>query len=91
MLLSILTTSITATATDCTDVIKAADAAIDAKKKEVAICRLALTQSLEENTRLNADVKDKDEKLGAWYRNPFIVGPIGISIGIIGASILLKK
>lgn len=71
---------------DCRDVIRAADRALDAKKKEISLCQLGLMQALEDNRLLKAEVQDMKESEGSVWRNPFFL----IAVGAIGGIIIAK-
>lgn len=69
----------------CDDVIKAADKALAAKDQEIKVCRLGLTQTLDENTALNDELKNTKAKLESPLRNPFVMG----SVGAVLATVLI--
>lgn len=73
----------------CKDVIAKCDATIEAKNKALGLCNLALVKAEESNGALQTQVTDKNDQLGSWYRNPFIVGIMGVLAG--GAAYALIK
>lgn len=67
----------------CDEALTAAGEVIEAKKKVISLCNLGLSQTLEKNKILKIEVDEKSRELDAWYRNPFIVGALGIAAGIV--------
>lgn len=67
----------------CDKALTACDAALEARKKEVSLCNLALTQTLDQNYNLNLQLDDKNAELNKWYRNPFVVFALGVAAGIV--------
>lgn len=63
----------------------------DERNKEVELCRLGLTQAREYGGLMTEKVIERDDQLSAWYRNPFVVGVIGVLIGGIATGYALKK
>ena len=55
---------------------------VDAKNKEIQICRLGLKQSINSSALLRLEIKDRDEQLGRFYRNPFIM----LGLGLVGGA-----
>ena len=37
------------------------------------------------------DINKKDEQLGAWYRNPFVVGALSLVVGAAAMGYALKN
>lgn len=74
---------------DCERVISAADAALKARDGEIAAQKTAIDDLTNDlvatQARLNADTAE----LHAWYRNPFILIPLGVLVG--GATTLYLK
>lgn len=71
---------------ECLPLIQAADQALEAKQKQIEIRDLRIQQASDEINRLVIEVDKKDTELGAFYRNPFIMG----LVGALTAAILLK-
>lgn len=67
----------------CDSALSACDEALNARKREVQLCQLALVQASHQAETLNVQLKDREEQLGAWYRNPFIMITLGIVAGAI--------
>jgi hypothetical protein len=80
----------TQAAPSCQEVIAAADRAIEAKNKEIQICRLALDQTIDRALTLEKDVKDRDEKLSSPLRNPFVMATAGVLLGLVVAGYVRK-
>ena len=75
---------------DCESTLEACDKAVETCKKAkeakdgaLQLCNLALTESIDEVARLNGVVDERNEQLDAWYRNPFIMGILGVAAGIV--------
>lgn len=75
---------------DCSKVIEAADKAIGALENEVAICRQGLLIYSEQNKALVEDNAAKSRALEAWYRNPWIVGGLGLLGGVVTGVIISR-
>lgn len=67
----------------CDKAVKACGDALDARKKEVSLCNLALTQTLEDNSSLRIQIDNKEAELNKWYRNPIIMGVLGVAAGVL--------
>lgn len=83
-------TSVNVTKADCQSQLSACDNALtacielkDAQKKELSLCKLGLSQTLDKAVMLQIEVDDKTRELNSWYRNPFILAPLGIISGIL--------
>ncbi len=70
----------------CREIITACDEALSARKKELQLCDLGLKQSLDTNASLRQDVQDRDAKLGAIWRNPWLYLALGIAAGVVIAK-----
>ncbi len=80
LMLSIATTTARA---DCGSVIKACDNALAAKNKEISLCQLGLTQSLDRSLEQDRTIAERDRQLSSVFRNPFFLLAIGAVAGII--------
>jgi len=89
LIITLLGTS-TCRAADCDKVIETCDRALAAKDKQIRLCDLALAQSIERGGQLTFELRQKDEQLSAWYRNPFTMATIGVLLGIVATGIALK-
>lgn len=65
----------------CDEVISKCDAALAAKNKQIQKLELGLTKQTERVADLSQQVEDKNQQLQAWYRNPLIVGALGLVAG----------
>lgn len=74
---------------DCRNALSAADTLIRDLKKEIDLCQLIVTIQQQSIVTLTLQNDEKAEQLSSAFRNPFILGGIGISMGVI-AVILLK-
>lgn len=74
----------------CNDVIKSCDSALAAKNNEIKVCRLGLTQTLDENVALNEQLKSANNKLASPLRNPFFLTTVGVVIGIVVVGFVKK-
>lgn len=63
---------------------------VDAQKKEIGLCRLGLTQSLDNNAMLSIEIKDKQDQLQSWYRNPFVMVAVGLVLGGVAVGAAIK-
>lgn len=96
MIIAVLATSTTAEAQDqskCPEVLDKCDkalndctAAIDAKNQEIAVCRLALDQSLDRTVHLVMDLDDANRKLSSPFRNPYLMIGAGAAIGALATK-----
>lgn len=75
----------------CDDIVRTCDAALEARKKEVSLCRLALRQSMDRSAMLELEVENQNKKLGSFTRNPFIMATIGIVTGFVVTGLVLRK
>lgn len=60
------------------------DKALEARKKELDLTKLALDYSVDTNKKLAEQVKEKDEQLGSIWRSPYL----WFGLGVLGTSIL---
>lgn len=67
----------------CDAALGACDTALQDKKEQIRLCDIAVMQATDYGTLLNVQVKERDEELGAWYRNPFIMITLGIVTGAV--------
>jgi peptidoglycan hydrolase CwlO-like protein len=75
----------------CRDVIKACDETIASKNKALEISNLAIKEAQKQVGDLTTQVNDKNEQLSAWYRNPFILGMLGVLAGGLATAIVIKR
>lgn len=69
----------------CEDVISKCDAAIAAKNKHIEKLELGLTTQTQRVADLSSQLEDKNSELQSWYRNPFVVGALGL---VAGAAVI---
>jgi hypothetical protein len=69
----------------CEEVIAKCDAALAAKNTQIKKLELGLTAQTERVADLSSQLEDKNSQLQAWYRNPFVVGALGL---VAGAAII---
>lgn len=86
LITSILTAPLRANA-DCKGDIVVCDKALQATKKEVQLCDLAVKELRDETDALNASLQSEQHKLEAWYHNPFIL----VALGMIAGGFLMKR
>lgn len=70
----------------CNSVLQKCDEALQARKKELNLCNLALTQNLSETGELSTKLSDSEDKLNSIWRNPFLL----IGLGLVGGVLLVK-
>lgn len=87
--LLILINATTSSAQTCDEVLTACDRALNFQI-EMNEAQRELLVDMESLNRAQADlISQKNNQLEAWYRNPFVVGGVGISVGVIlGAAIV---
>jgi hypothetical protein len=68
------------------DAIKKCNKAYDDKKAEVELCDLALEETKRIKDDANSQLKEKDDQLNAWYRNPLI----WFILGVFGGALVAK-
>lgn len=66
----------------CNVAVEDCRAALDARNKEIQLCRLGLIQSLDRQGQLNANLEDAQDKLGSPFRNPWLMIALGLVIGV---------
>jgi hypothetical protein len=70
----------------CPDVLRACDAALKAKQRELDLADLGIQYRQDEVVRLQKENTQLRERSGAWYSNPFVWSAIGVIAGTyIGA------
>ena len=74
----------------CDDVIKACDEALEEKNKALKISDIAIQQCQSSRADMINEIEDLRDEVGAWYRNPFIVGLLGAAAAST-AYLLLRK
>lgn len=74
----------------CDSVLAKCDAALAAKNKHIEKLELGLTKQTERVADLSNQVQEANEKLQSPFRNPFIVGTVGVALGILIMGIALK-
>lgn len=85
------TPSPTATARQCDSVIKKCDDTLKEKNKALDLADLALKKCQDQNAAKNKELDSLRESNSAWYKNPFIVGIIGIAAGVVlGKTVIFK-
>ena len=72
--------------TQCVEVVDQCKTALEARKREVELCRLGLQQSQSTNSQLNEELEQKNKQLEAWYRNPWLL----LAIGLVGGVALTR-
>ncbi len=76
--------------TDCKNALNAADMLIQDLKDEISVRKNLEESQQTQIVSLTLQNEEKETALASPFRNPFIVGGIGISIGAI-TVLLLKK
>ncbi len=66
-------------------------AALQRRKREVTLCNLGLTQSIEQQGRLTYEVREAQDKLQSPFRNPFVMTTVGVVLGLVVGGIFLRK
>lgn len=74
----------------CDEAVESCKAALEARKEEIKLCRLGLSQSLDRNDQLARELDDKNSQLQKFYRNPFIMTTLGVVIGIVVTGLATK-
>lgn len=74
--------------TQCKEVIQKCDKALSDKNKAIKSADKVISTCKEQNGKLITQVKEKDEDLNKWYRNPFVVGLLGIAVGLSGGLLI---
>lgn len=64
--------------------------ALDLRNEEIRICRLGLTQAVHANADLKLSLDDANAKLNSPLRNPFVIGTVGVLIGILVTGLATK-
>lgn len=87
-MISIAVTGTITRADDCRPLIESCDKALADKKREIELCKLGLTQTIDQTKQLIQDVQDRDAKLSSMWRNPFFLIPLGLAAGMVTHAIL---
>lgn len=74
----------------CEEVIQKCDAALEAKNKQIKKLELGLATQTERVADLSSQLEDKNSQLQSPFRNPFIMGTVGVLIGIVVTGYALK-
>lgn len=74
----------------CKKVIEQADRTIAAKNKALELSDLAFKSCTENSGRLQTDLNDRNEELSSWYRNPWIMGGLGLLAGAAAYAIIKR-
>lgn len=91
--LSIIGNASTASS-NCDSVLKACDEAltacektVDAKNKQIKLCDLALKRATDSAAFNRVQYEKAQEKLDAWYRNPYVMFGLGLAAGVIAIEV----
>lgn len=76
---------------DCKQLTDKADKIIAEQQKTIDLYKQKDAQQTKNLVDLSTSLDDKTAQLSAWYRNPFIVGTLGLLVGAAGATYLLRK
>ncbi len=76
-------------ASACRSAITAADRVIADQQKEIESYKTETDTLTKRITDLNVSLNEKIHADEAWYRNPFVIGAIGIIVG--GAGVVYLK
>lgn len=79
----------TAKLAECNNVLTKCGETVKAKNKELNLCHIGLKQSLEFSAETNKQLDSANEKLASPFRNPFLLIPLGIALGIL-AGVAVK-
>ena len=74
----------------CTITLNACDGALKARKKEVRLCSLGLVKSQDVISKQDSVIQDQQDSLNSIWRNPFFIGLIGFSAGVIVTAVVIK-
>lgn len=69
----------------CEEVLDKCGQAVEAKNKHIQKLELGLAKQTERVVDLSSQLEDKNSQLQAWYRNPFVVGALGL---VAGAAVI---
>ncbi len=75
---------------ECKEVIDKADKALAEKDKQIDLYHTSLDHANSVIALQMAHINDSDAELSAWYRQPLVVGGIGISVGVLLLELLKK-
>ncbi len=67
----------------CDAAVHSCDKALDARNKEISLCRLGLTQTLDAKREIEAQLKAEQEKHGSLLRNPWLYLALGVVAGVV--------
>jgi len=79
-----------ARAADCEPIIREADRTIQAKNAQIERLKLGLEQAQGDRAYLSREVKEKDEQMSAFYRNPIVMLSLGLLGGIVAGVVIAK-
>lgn len=74
----------------CWDAVGACNQVVKAKDKEISLCQLGLVQTLDHAAMLDLELKDTQDKLQSWYRNPFVMVALGLIVGGVAVGAAIK-
>lgn len=87
----VTTTAMAQPKPECKDVIAACDKALEDKNKALTLANLAITNCIKHGTNVQLQLNEKTDELNRWYRQPLIVGIIGVLVGGVAYSLLENK
>jgi hypothetical protein len=97
MLLTLFGSSLARAQTDCKPVVKSCnealnrcDEALNTKNHALSLADLALNKCVVHGTILNMQLKDANDELDSWYRNPLIIGAFGLVAGALSYHLLTR-
>lgn len=74
----------------CRRALDACDTALEEKNGALTLADLAITNCNHETALNKQRADDMREELGTWYRNPLIVGTLGVIAGFATFRLLTK-
>lgn len=74
----------------CDRALESCQKTIEAKNKEIQLCRLALVQSIDRAEGLSLELEHKNNQLQSVFRNPLAMTTFGILIGIVVTGLATK-
>jgi hypothetical protein len=84
------TSASTARAAECDPIIQDANRVIQAKNLQIERLKLGLEQAQSDRALLSREVKEKDEEMSAFYRNPVVMLSLGLLSGIVAGVVISK-
>jgi hypothetical protein len=75
----------------CNNILDKCDKALDAKNKQLELSDLTIKKCAEKGTKLEIENGVQKEELGRWYRNPWIVGALGLLGGALGGFLIKDR